>query len=479
MIVPVVLSGGSGTRLWPLSRSQVPKQFIRFINDKTMFQDTVSRLLDMDKVSSFIAICNESHRFMVAEQFRELGVQPGNIILEPVGRNTAPAIAVSALQALSQEESPILLVLPADHYIQNNLELKRVVADGYELASQERLVTFGIVPTEPKTGYGYIKKGEALFLPESSQGSQAFAIEQFVEKPDRETAENYVDSGQYCWNSGMFLFRADIYLRELERSCPEMVEGCRQALEMADKDMDFLRLNKDCFQKCPNDSIDYAVMEHTDKGAMIPLESGWSDLGSWSSLWEVNEKDGSGNVVQGDVLTHEVDGSYIHATSRLVTAVGIKDQVVVETSDAIMVASKDRVQEIKFLVDRLKSASRQETETHSKVYRPWGSYETIAYEQRFQVKRIIVKPGAKLSLQKHFHRAEHWVVVHGTAKINNGRSEMVLSEDQSTYIPLGTLHRLENPGRIPLELIEIQTGSYLGEDDIVRFSDDYGRLEAS
>lgn len=479
MIVPVVLSGGSGTRLWPLSRSQAPKQFISFIDQKSMFQDTVLRLLDIEKVRSPIAICNESHRFMVAEQFRELELQPGNIILEPIGRNTAPAIAVSAFQALSQEKSPVLLILPADHYIQRNQELKRAVAVGCDFAEQGRLVTFGIVPSDPKTGYGYIKKGEPLLRQGGSLASDAFAIERFVEKPDKETAKTYVESGGYCWNSGMFMFRADVYLSELEKSDPEMIKACQKALEAADKDMDFLRLNRGWFQQCPNNSIDYAVMEHTDKGAIVPLESGWSDLGSWNALWEVKEKDDSGNVVLGDVLIHEVEGSYLHATSRLVAAVGIKDQVVVETADAIMIASKDRVQDVKILVNRLKSALRQEAETHSKVYRPWGSYETINYEPRFQVKRITVKPGSKLSLQKHFHRAEHWVVVHGTAKIINGQSEMILSEDQSTYIPLGTKHRLENPGRIPLELIEIQTGSYLGEDDIVRLSDDYGRLEDS
>jgi mannose-1-phosphate guanylyltransferase/mannose-1-phosphate guanylyltransferase/mannose-6-phosphate isomerase len=443
-----------------------------------MFQNTVLRLQEFADTKPPIALCNETHRFMVAEQLRKLDIQPEAIILEPVGRNTAPAIAVASFQALKTEDTPVLLVLPADHHIEDNLQIRQAVAAGQRLASQGRLVTFGIVPSHPETGYGYIKKGGSLLIPGEETGSEAYVIDRFVEKPDQETARHYFDSGQYCWNSGMFMFRADVYLRELKQNAPEMVEACQQALETAHKDMDFLRLNKDWFLKCPNNSVDYAVMESTDKGAMIPLEAGWSDLGSWNALWEVKDKDETGNVILGDVWTHEVKGTYLHATSRLVAAVGVEDQVVVETSDAVLVASKDKVQDIKHLVNRLKASSRYEAVTHSKVYRPWGSYETISFEPRFQVKRITVKPGSRLSLQKHYHRAEHWVVVKGTAKITNGESEMILSEDQSTYIPLGTVHRLENPGCIPLELIEIQTGSYLGEDDIVRITDDYGRLES-
>ena len=474
MFIPVVLCGGSGTRLWPLSRSHVPKQFLPLVDERSMFQNTLLRL-DGLEVSDPIVICNQEHRFMAAEQLRELGLTSASIILEPEGRNTAPAIAAAALQALSSDANPVLLVLPADHHVADIPNVSRVLETGKQLASQGSLVTFGIVPSHPETGYGYIRKGSPL--PDSSEadGPSAFRIDCFVEKPDLETARNYLQSGQYCWNSGMFMFQAERFQQELKQHAPAIGEACQTAFERAVADLDFLRLDPAAFKACPSESVDYALMEKTTNGVMVPLDAGWSDLGSWNALWEVKGKDEDGNVTSGDILIHDVEDSFLQASSRLLAVVGVRDHIIVETADAVMVAPKNRVQDVKRLVTSLKQLDRCEAHDHKKIYRPWGSYETMDLEDRFQVKRITVKPGGKLSLQKHHHRAEHWVVVKGTARITNGEAEILLSEDQSTYIPLGREHRLENPGKIPLELVEVQTGSYLGEDDIVRLEDVYGR----
>ena len=473
MIIPVILSGGSGTRLWPLSRAMYPKQLLPLAGKGTMLQETVSRLASMIDIGPVFCVCNEEHRFLVAEQLRQVTDSVGGIILEPVGRNTAPAVAVAAMQVRKQFPDAVMLVLPADHVIRDVDAFAAAVAVGTAAAEQGALVTFGVVPDAPETGYGYIRAADAGTGSDLPDG--VMPVAEFVEKPDRETAEGYVASGNYFWNSGMFLFRADRYLEELEIHAPAIFEASGAALEQAATDLDFLRLERGSFEACPSDSIDYAVMERTSRAAVVPLDAGWNDVGAWSALWGVESRDDDGNVRKGDVLVQNVTGSYIHSTSRLVAAVGLDDCVVVETSDAVLVASKDRVQDVKAIVQELKERGRPEALTHQRVYRPWGSYETIDMADRYQVKRIVVNPGATLSLQMHFHRAEHWVVVKGTALIRNGEKEITLSEDQSTYISLGTLHRLENPGKIPLELIEVQTGSYLGEDDIVRYDDKYGR----
>ena len=487
MIVPLILSGGAGTRLWPLSREMYPKQFLPLVGNQTMLQNTITRLAGVAELASPIVVCNENHRFMVAEQLRQVDSCAAAIILEPVGRNTAPAVAVAALRVLAAGDDPIFLVLPADHVIKDAATLCRTVEAAVPHARAGKLITFGVVPTGPETGYGYIKAGAPLSppspqntdsrspIPDSRIPTAAFTVARFVEKPDLATAQGYVASGEYYWNSGMFMFQASRYLQELEKFSPGMVAACRQACDGAVADLDFVRLDADAFARCPADSIDYAVMEKTAAAVVIPLDAGWSDVGSWSALREVGELDGQGNLVYGDVLTKDVNNCYLHAESRLLAAVGVTDHVVVETADAVLVVHKDRVQDVKEIVQQLKRQSRSEAILHRRVFRPWGSYESIDSAERFLVKRIIVKPGATLSLQMHHHRAEHWIVVCGTAAITRGEETFVLSENQSTYIPLGVSHRLCNPGKIPLELIEVQSGSYLGEDDIVRFEDIYGR----
>ncbi|MCU7873917.1 MAG: mannose-1-phosphate guanylyltransferase/mannose-6-phosphate isomerase [Candidatus Thiodiazotropha sp. (ex Lucinoma borealis)] len=470
MIIPVILSGGSGTRLWPLSRSAYPKQFIPLIDDHSLFQETVERMSAVPDVGDVLVVCNEEHRFMVAEQIRQLDMKPSGIMLEPVGRNTAPAIACAALHAKSLDENAVLLVTPSDHIIRDNERFNEAILTGLNSIGNGSLVTFGIVPDKPETGYGYIRK--------ESKGStnSAYPVAEFVEKPDLETAKTYLASGDFYWNSGMFVFKAEAYLAELELFFPEILQAARKAYEANRPDMDFLRLDREAFAACPAESIDYAVMEKTDKSVVVPMDAGWNDVGSWSALADVAVVEGNnGNVIQGDVLVKDVSNSYLRSENRMIAGLGIDNLIVVETADAVLVADKSHVQDVKEIVEQLKSSGRCEHISHVRVYRPWGNYETVDECDRFKVKRIVVNPGASLSLQQHHHRAEHWVVVKGTAKITKGDKEMMLTEDQSVYIPLGTRHRLENPGLIPLEIVEVQTGSYLGEDDIVRFSDEYGR----
>jgi mannose-1-phosphate guanylyltransferase/mannose-1-phosphate guanylyltransferase/mannose-6-phosphate isomerase len=465
-MIPVILSGGSGTRLWPLSRGIYPKQFLPLVSDKTMVQETVLRLKGIEGLQAPIAVCNEDHRFMMAEQLCRIDVHPECIILEPIGKNTAPAVTMAALAAKDPED--ILLVLPADHVIENVVAFQEAVIKAGELAEQGVLVTFGIVPTAAETGYGYIKRS-------SENIADTFKVAEFVEKPNAEVAQAYVDSGEYYWNSGMFAFKARCYLEELETFAPDMLAACRSAYSAAKIDVDFVRLDKELFAQCPPDSIDYAVMEKTDKAVVIPLDAHWNDVGSWAALWDVRTKDSRGNALSGDVLALDTENSFIHSENKLVAVIGVKDLVIVETDDAVMVAPKNRVQEVKEIVSVLKKQQRSEANLHRKVYRPWGHYDSVDNGERHKTKRIVVKPGAKLSVQKHHHRAEHWVVVKGTALVTKGDETMLLSENESTYIPLGVVHRLENPGVIPLEMVEVQSGSYLGEDDIVRFEDKYGR----
>jgi len=470
MIIPVILSGGSGTRLWPLSRALYPKQLLSLVGERTMLQDTALRLASADDLGPVYCVCNESHRFLVAEQLHEIQAEIGEIILEPVGRNTAPAVAIAALLIIRKHPGALMLVLPADHVILDAPAFTAAVSAGKDSAESGALVTFGIVPASAETGYGYIRasvKGEVQ--------QQVYPVLEFVEKPDKVTAERYVASGDYFWNSGIFLFKAESYLQELETLAPAILNACREALGKAVEDLDFLRLDSEAFESSPSDSIDYAVMEKTGRAALVPLDAGWNDVGAWSALWDIHDRDAAGNVKKGDVMLHDVRNSYIHATSRLVAAVGLEDHIIVETSDAVLVAAKDRVQDVKLLVDRLNRKERDEAVIHRRVYRPWGSYETVDFADRFKVKRITVNPGAALSLQKHNHRAEHWIVVKGTALVTVEEQQITLHEDQSTYIPVGSFHRLENPCEVPLDLIEVQTGGYLGEDDIVRVEDRYGR----
>jgi mannose-1-phosphate guanylyltransferase len=469
MILPVIMSGGSGSRLWPLSRALHPKQFLSLITENTLLQETINRL--DDTCAEPIIICNNEHRFIVAEQLRQNDTKASNIILEPMGRNTAPAIALAALSALENGDDLMLLVLAADHVITNVDAFQRSIISASAFAEQGKLVTFGIVPTHAETGYGYIKQGAI----QTHNEEQGYTVASFVEKPDLVTAETYLASGEYLWNSGMFMFKASRYLEELAKFSPEILAVCKKAYSNKNLDLDFTRISGEIFEKCPDDSIDYAVMERTEDAVVVPLNAGWSDVGSFSSLWEVNEKDLQGNVSQGDVISHSTTNSYINAQSRLVATVGVDDLVIVETKDAILVSHKDKVQDVKSIVSQLKSQERYEYKHQREVYRPWGKYDSLDFGTRDQVKRITVKPGATLSTQMHHHRSEHWVVVSGTAKVTNGDKTFLVSENESTYIPLGQIHELENPGVLPLELIEVQTGSYLGEDDIVRFDDKYGR----
>ncbi len=465
-IVPVILCGGAGTRLWPLSRELYPKQLLPLVGDRSLLQNTVLRLADYEGAAPPILICNEAHRFLVAEQLREIDAVPDTIVLEPSGRNTAPAVALGAHQALTDEDA-MLVVLPSDHVITDNSTFIQALDTAVSLAEQDHLVTFGISPTRAETGYGYIRSGAAF------RGGQR--VDSFVEKPDAETAEEYVASNDYYWNSGMFVFKASNYLTELGRQRPDIASAVAASCGTVTHDDIFTRVGTKAFTDCPSESIDYAVMEGTDRAVMVRLNAGWSDIGSWDALWEVSDKDADQNVIVGDVMTEHVSRSYIRSEHRLVSVVGVDDLVVVETADAVLITSQSESQHVKKIVTALQDSKRQERITHREVYRPWGSYESIDEAELYQVKHIRVQPGASLSLQKHQHRSEHWVVVKGKARVTNGESAFDLNENESTYIPAGTMHRLENPGKTPLEIIEIQCGEYLGEDDIERFDDDYGR----
>lgn len=468
MFLPVIMAGGSGSRLWPLSRQLNPKQFLPLVDaEQSLLQSTIKRLEGLDHHLP-ILICNEQQRFLAAEQLRQLDMEEARILLEPVGRNTAPAIALAALQATAGGDDPILLVLAADHLIRDIEAFHASIGHALALAESGKLVTFAVLPTHPETGFGYLERGKELTL-------GGYVVSRFVEKPDSATAQRYLDSGQYFWNSGMFMFRASRYLEELECFAPDILHACRASFASARQDMHFTRVDARTFGACPENSIDYAVMERTSDAVMVPLDAGWSDVGSWTALWDNAEKDADGNVFKGDVLTERTSSSYVHATHRLVAAIGVDDLVIVETKDAVLVAHKSDVQDVKKIVDQLKNCKRPEYANHREVYRPWGVYDCIDNGQRYQVKRITVNPGAKLSVQMHHHRAEHWIVVSGTARVTNGDKSYLVTENQSTYIPVGQVHALENPGVIPLELIEVQSGTYLGEDDIVRFEDIYGR----
>ena len=466
MIIPVIISGGSGTRLWPLSRGKYPKQFINLIDNSSLFQNTLERL--PKNIQNALIICNEEHRFIVAEQLRQINNQNSGIILEPEGRNTAPAVTIAALTLVSDFNDPIILVLPSDHLIQDNAAFHKSIKIAQNLAEDGKLVTFGVTPTEPETGYGYI---EANITKEAKY----YSIESFNEKPQKNTAKKYMESGNYFWNSGMFMFKASVYLNELKKYAPDILSACQKSLKPGYKDADFIRLIKEEFIKCPSNSIDYAVMENTKKGVVIPLNAGWNDVGSWSMLHNVKKKDSSNNVIEGDVVLKSVTNSYIYSSNRLISVIGLSDIIIIDTQDALLVLDKKNDQDIKKIVEKLKLNKRIEPDNHRKVFRPWGFYDSIDSGEEFQVKRILVNPKAKLSLQKHKFRSEHWVVISGSAIITSGAKVFELTVNQSTYIPQGQIHRLENPNNTPLEIIEIQTGSYLGEDDIIRLEDDYQR----
>jgi len=470
MLIPLILSGGSGTRLWPISRRNLPKQFLSLAGNETLFQQTIRRSMRLPDVAPPIVVASDDHRFLAAEQLQELAIVGASILLEPVARNTAPAIAVGALEALRKDPDALILVLPADHLIGDDAAFTEAVASAMPLARQDWLVTFGIRPTRAETGFGYIRRGQALT-------ESTFRVDRFVEKPSLDVATDYVASGEYDWNSGMFLFRAAKYLEELARHSPDMLDAAKAAYVKANKDLDFVRLDAASFEKAPSDSIDYAVMEKTDQAAVIPVSCGWSDIGSWDAVWLAAEKDGNDNLLEGDVIALDTKGSLIRSHARhLVATIGLDDVVVITTPDATLVARRNASQDVKKIVDQLKGAGRTEHDLHRVVLRPWGSYDSLESGDRFQVKRIIVKPGAALSLQMHHHRAEHWIVVKGVAEVTCDDRVFLLAENESTYLPLGSRHRLRNPGKVPVELIEVQSGSYLGEDDIVRFDDVYGRV---
>jgi mannose-1-phosphate guanylyltransferase/mannose-6-phosphate isomerase len=472
-IHPVILCGGSGTRLWPMSRGGYPKQYLKLTSDKTLLQQTALRLQGIAGVTAPIVVTNNEQRFLVAEQLRQAGTVPASIVLEPVGRNTAPAIAVAAMIALRASPDALLLVLPSDHVILNEAGFAELTQAAARVAQDDHLVTFGVDPTAPHTGYGYIRRGEAM-----AGHAGAFRVRAFVEKPDAASATSFLETGEYYWNSGMFMLKASTYLDELRRYEPEIARQTALSLELAKRDEDFVRLDPAAFENCPNVSVDYAVMEKTDRVSVIAAGNlGWNDIGSWEALADIADTDAQGNTLMGDVLVEDVKHSYIRAEHRMMAVIGLENVVIVETADAVLVAHRDHTQDVKKIVERLKASRRTESVTHRRVVRPWGSYEGIDQGSRFQVKRIVVNPGAQLSLQMHHHRAEHWIVVKGTASVTNGDQQIMLTENQSTYIPLGVTHRLHNPGKIPLELIEVQSGAYLGEDDIVRFEDTYGRVQ--
>jgi mannose-1-phosphate guanylyltransferase/mannose-1-phosphate guanylyltransferase/mannose-6-phosphate isomerase len=480
MIFPIILSGGSGSRLWPVSREHYPKQFLNLHkDDRSLLQEAAERLKNVENTNAPMVVCNEEHRFLVAEQLHQIGFKSAQIVLEPCGRNTAPALALAALVAQQQNADAEMLVMPADHVIKDEQAFADAVIKGRKLAHNGKLVTFGITPNAPQTGYGYIKQGAAM--------AEGYAVEAFVEKPDLNRAQQYLKSGHYLWNSGIFLFKASDYLAALAQFAPDILDACQRAYEARSEDLDFIRVDQATFAECRSESIDYAVMEHTQQAAVVPMDPGWSDIGAWDALHALKSSADkqNGNALHGDVMVHDTHNSLIHSESRLVAAVGVNNLVIVETDDAVLVADRHQAQDTKLIVNALKAAGRKESQSHQRVYRPWGNYRAMVLTDSFQVKEIVVNPGAKLSLQMHHHRAEHWVVVQGTAKVTQGEGHgdlsqlksRLLSEDESTYIPLGTVHRLENPGVIPLHLIEVQTGSYLGEDDIVRYNDDYGRCE--
>ena len=468
-ILPVVMAGGSGTRLWPLSRSLYPKQFLSLVDDASLLQGTLLRLENLDCTTPLI-ISNNEHRFIVAEQLRQAGIVDFDIILEPMGRNTAPAIALAALHALRDGDDPIMLVLAADHVIQNVDAFCSSVTLAQRQAVDGKMVTFGIVPTHAETGYGYIRQGKEVL-------ESVFEVDAFVEKPDQSTAEAYLCDGHYLWNSGMFMFKASVYLSELEKFRPDILSVCKKAMSGASSDLDFIRLEDSVFAACPDESIDYAVMEKTSHSVVVPMDAQWCDVGSWSSLWDISTKDDNGNVTHGDVIYHNSNNNYVYAENSLVATIGTDDLVIVQTKDALLIAKQDQVQNIKKVVDVLKREKRSEHISHREEYRPWGRYDSVDQGGRYQVKRITVKPGERLSTQMHYHRAEHWVVVAGTAKVTRGDDVFLVSENESTFIPVGVVHTLEHPGTVPLEVIEIQSGTYLGSDDIVRFDDKYGRIK--
>lgn len=470
MLLPVIMAGGTGSRLWPMSRELYPKQFLRLYGQRSMLQETVLRLDDVDAREP-VVICNQEHRFLVAEQLRQINKLSHNIILEPVGRNTAPAIALATLSAIENGDDPILLVLAADHIINNKLAFHQAIKSAFKFALQGRLVTFGIVPTGPETGYGYIHRGQEETLDEQI----AYQVSRFVEKPNKETAESYIASGEYYWNSGMFMFRAKKYLEELEKFRPDILDACKAAIQGCEESDEFIKVDRDLFIACPDESVDYAVMEKTTDAVVVGLDADWSDVGSWSALWEVSPKDDKGNVLTGDTFLHNANNCYINTDEKLIAAIGVDDLVIINTKDAVLVVNKDQVQDVKKVVEYLKANHRSEYKRHREIYRPWGRYDVVVQTERFNVNRITVKPGAAFSMQMHHHRTEHWVILSGTGEVTIKDQKFLLTENQSTFIPIGAQHRLENPGKIPLELLEIQSGSYLGDDDIIRIKDQYGR----